>query len=100
MFINFLEYKLKHKGGVLVEIDRFFPSSKLCSSCGHKYQDLQLFEREWTCSCCGKSHQRDVNAAKNIRLEGMRIIGLGHSPHGDGVRLEVEARSGSPTICN
>ncbi len=55
MFLNFLEYKLKHKGGVLVEIDRFFPSSKLCSSCGHTYQDLQLFEREWTCSCCGKS---------------------------------------------
>ncbi len=89
MFLNFLEYKLKHKGGVLVEIDRFFPSSKLCSSCGHTYQDLQLKEREWTCSCCGKSHQRDVNAAKNIRLEGMRIIGLGHSPQVAGVRLQT-----------
>ena len=89
MFLNFLEYKLKHKGGVLVEIDRFFPSSKLCSSCAHKYQDLQLFEREWTCSACGTKHQRDQNAAQNIRLEGIRILGLGHSPHGDGVRLET-----------
>ena len=94
------EYKLKHKGGVLVEIDRFFPSSKLCSNCGHKYQDLQLKEREWTCEVCHAKHQRDYNAAKNIRLEGIRILGLGHSPHGDGVRLEVEARSGSPTMCN
>ena len=89
MFLNFLEYKLKHKGGVLVEIDRFFPSSKLCSNCGHKYQDLHLSEREWTCSACGTKHQRDVNAARNIRFEGMRILGLGHSPHGDGLRLQT-----------
>ena len=87
MFLNFLDYKLKHKGGVLVEIDRFFPSSKLCSNCGHKYEELQLHEREWTCESCNIRHSRDDNAAKNIRLEGMRIIGLGHSPHGDGVRL-------------
>ena len=89
MFLNFLEYKLKHKGGVLVEIERFFPSSKLCSSCGHKYQDLQLSQREWTCSACGTKHQRDENAAQNIRLEGIRILGLGHSPHRDGVRLQT-----------
>ena len=96
MFLNFLDYKLKHKGGVLVEIDRFFPSSKLCSSCGHKYQDLQLSEREWTCSACQTKHSRDINAAKNIRLEGMRIIGLGHSPHGDGVRLQTGSEA---TVC-
>ncbi|MDJ0531726.1 MAG: RNA-guided endonuclease TnpB family protein [Xenococcaceae cyanobacterium MO_207.B15] len=89
MFLNFLDYKLKHKGGVLVEIERFFPSSKLCSNCGHKYQDLQLCEREWTCSACNTKHSRDENAAKNIRVEGMRIIGLGHSPRGDDVRLET-----------
>ncbi len=96
MFLNFLEYKLKHKGGVLVEIDRFFPSSKLCSSCGHKYQDLQLFEREWTCEVCHAKHQRDDNAAKNIRIEGIRMLGLGHSHHGDGVRLETCSEA---TIC-
>ncbi len=96
MFLNFLEYKLKHKGGVLVEIDRFFPSSKLCSSCGHKYQDLQLFERAWTCEVCHAKHQRDDNAAKNIRIEGIRMLGLGHSHHGDGVRLETCSEA---TIC-
>ncbi len=96
MFLNFLDYKLKHKGGVLVEIDRFFASSKLCSSCGHKYQDLQLSEREWTCSACQARHSRDENAAKNIRWEGMRIMGLGHSPHGDGVRLQTCAEA---TVC-
>ena len=89
MFLNFLDYKLKHKGGVLVEIDRFFPSSKLCSNCGHKYEELQLQEREWTCSACKTRLLRDENAAKNIRLEGIKIIGLGHSPHGDGVRLQA-----------
>ncbi len=89
MFLNFLDYKLKHKGGVLVEIDRFFPSSKLCSNCGHKYEELQLHEREWTCKACNTRLLRDKNAAKNIRLEGMKIIGLGHSPHRDGVRLQA-----------
>ncbi len=96
MFLNFLDYKLKHKGGVLVEIERFFPSSKLCSNCGHKYQDLQLFEREWTCEVCHAKHQRDDNAAKNIRIEGIRMLGLGHSPHGDGVRLETCSEA---TVC-
>ena len=88
MFLNFLDYKLKKKGGVLVEIDRFFPSSKLCSFCGHKYQGLTLSERIWTCEQCSTTHIRDEVAAKNIRTEGMRILGLGHSPRGDDVRLE------------
>ena len=96
MFLNFLNYKLENTGGVLVEIDRFFPSSKLCSNCGHKYEQLQLKEREWTCSCCYTNVLRDENAAKNIRAEGIRIIGLGHSPHGDGVRLQ--SFSGA-TVC-
>ena len=89
MFLNFLDYKLKKKGGVLVEVDRFFPSSKLCSCCGHKYQELTLSERVWTCKQCSTTHIRDEVAAKNIRTEGMRILGLGHSPRGDDVRLET-----------
>lgn len=87
MFLNFLDYKLKHKGGVLVEVDRFFPSSKLCSNCGHKHDQLQLKDREWVCPVCRITHQRDENAAKNLRREGIKIIGLGHSPRGDDVRL-------------
>ena len=96
MLINFLDYKLKHKGGVLVEIDRFFPSSKLCSNCAHKYQELQLKEREWTCNVCHAHHLRDENAARNIRTEGLRILGLGHNPHGDGVRLRTCSEA---TVC-
>ena len=96
MFLNFLNYKLEAKGGVLVEIDRFFPSSKLCSNCGHKYEQLQLKEGEWTCEFCKTTVLRDENAAKNIRAEGMRIMVLEHSPHGDGVRLE--SFSGA-TVC-
>ncbi len=89
MFLNFLDYKLKKKGGVLVEVDRFFPSSKLCSCCGHKYKELTLSERIWTCEQCSTTHIRDEVAAKNIRTEGMRILGLGHSLRGDDVRLET-----------
>ena len=89
MFLNFLNYKLEAKGGVLVEIDRFFPSSKRCSNCGDINQELQLKDREWRCNSCGTNHHRDINASYNIRQEGMRIIGLGHSPHGDGVRLQA-----------
>ena len=88
-FLNFLDYKLKKKGGVLVEVDRFFPSSKLCSCCGHKYKELALSERIWTCKQCSTTHIRDEVAAQNIRTEGMRILGLGHSPRGDDVRLET-----------
>ena len=87
IFLNFLDYKLKKKGGVLVEIDRFFPSSKLCSCCGHKYQELTLSERVWTCEKCATTHIRDEVAASNIRTEGMKILGLGQSPRGDDVRL-------------
>ena len=87
MFANFLDYKLKKKGGVLVEVSRFFPSSKLCSNCGYKYQELTLSERIWTCEECSTTHIRDEVAALNIRTEGMRILGLGQSPRGDDVRL-------------
>ena len=59
MFLNFLSYKLERKGGVLVEIDRFFPSSKMCSNCGHIHKELELKDREWTCSQCSTHHLRD-----------------------------------------
>ena len=89
IFLNFLDYKLKKKGGVLIEVGRFFPSSKLCSNCGHKYKDkeLTLSERIWTCENCTTTYVRDEVAAFNIRTEGMRLLGLGHSPRGDDVRL-------------
>jgi len=59
----------------VVFIDRFYPSSKTCSVCGYVYKGLTLAEREWTCPVCGGHHDRDLNAAMNILLEGERIIG-------------------------
>jgi len=74
MFVNFLDYKLKAKDGQLVEIGRFFPSSKTCSCCGHIVDELTLDIREWDCPSCFTSHDRDGNAALNIRKEGLRIL--------------------------
>lgn len=74
MFVNFLSYKLDRKGGRLVEIDRWFPSSKTCSVCLHQISSMSLDVREWTCSHCGTHHDRDGNAATNIRNEGIRML--------------------------
>jgi putative transposase len=74
MFVNFLDYKLKAKDGQLVKIGRFFPSSKTCSSCGHVLDELTLDIREWDCPNCKTHHDRDGNAALNIRKEGIRIL--------------------------
>ena len=74
MFTNFLAYKLERKGGKLVEVDRWFPSSKLCSNCFYQIGEMPLDVREWTCRRCGTHHDRDGNAAINIRAEGIRML--------------------------
>ena len=61
-------------GKQVVFINRFYPSSKTCSVCGYKKQDLRLSDREWVCPKCGAKHDRDINAAVNILLEGQRIL--------------------------
>ena len=58
----------------VVLVDRFYPSSKTCSVCGYKKQDLTLKDREWTCPNCGTKHDRDINAAVNILFEGKRML--------------------------
>ena len=75
-FLTFLKYKLEWEGKYYVEIDRWFASSKICSHCGEKKLMLALSEREWVCSCCQTTHDRDENASINIRQEGMRILGI------------------------
>lgn len=76
MFVNFLQYKLKKEGKVLVEIDQWFPSSKLCSNCHYKVSEMPLEVRAWTCPNCGTHHDRDGNASANIRAEGIRILSV------------------------
>ncbi|WP_456319744.1 RNA-guided endonuclease TnpB family protein, partial [Planktothrix serta] len=97
MFINFVDYKLKQKDGELVEIDRFFPSSKTCSSCGHIVDVLPLNIREWDCPNCHTHHDRDLNASLNIRNEGIRIKnkGGGNPVSVDGVCVRPDNRKAS-----
>lgn len=74
IFVNFLDYKLDREGKVLVEIDRWFPSSKLCSNCHYQVNEMPLDVRTWTCPSCGTHHDRDGNASINIRAEGIRML--------------------------
>jgi putative transposase len=76
---HFLEYKCEREGKAFVRVDRFFPSSKACSGCGAICDRLPLDIRKWTCPHCGACHDRDINAAKNIRDEGLRMLAGGHS---------------------
>lgn len=73
-FVSMLEYKSKWYGREMVKIDRFYPSSKTCSECGSKNNNLTLNDREWICSSCGCVLDRDVNAAKNILREGIETL--------------------------
>lgn len=75
MFAAMLQYKTNWLGTSLVKIDRFFPSSQLCSSCGYKNTEVKdLIIRKWTCPQCNETHDRDHNAAKNILNEGIRLF--------------------------
>jgi len=73
-FLRILEYKADWAGIEWVKVDRWYPSSKTCSGCGHKVDEMDLSVREWTCPKCGTSHNRDLNAAINIAREGVRIL--------------------------
>ena len=78
--VGFCKFKeiLANKAAVnskkVVFVDRFFPSSKTCSQCGYKKRDLKLSDRFWTCPICRSKHDRDINAAINILLEGQRML--------------------------
>ncbi len=67
MFVSMLEYKAEQRGKNVLKIGRYDPSSKTCSVCGYVKRDLQLSDREWQCPECGSHHDRDINAAKNIK---------------------------------
>ncbi|NEP00999.1 MAG: IS200/IS605 family element transposase accessory protein TnpB [Symploca sp. SIO2E9] len=96
MFVNFLQYKLDREGKVLIEIDRWFPSSKLCSRCHYQVSEMPLDVRSWTCPSCGTHHDRDGNSAVNIRAEGIRmlsVLGTRTAADGGDVRPKLGRKS-------
>ena len=93
-----IEYKARWRARNFVFIDRWFPSSQLCSSCGYRHQELMLSDRYWKCPACRAGHDPDHNAAKNIRDEGIRILlAVGHTERlnacGASVRPATAGRS-------
>ena len=74
MFLNMLEYKAERYGKQVIHIDQWFPSSQLCSNCHHNSGKKPLNIREWTCTNCHKIHDRDINAAMNIKQKGLEMI--------------------------
>lgn len=86
-FTQMLKYKAADEGKIYVEVDRFFPSSKTCSVCLNRVGSLALDVRSWRCQNCETKHDRDVNAAINIREEGLRILALGTSATASGGKV-------------
>lgn len=83
-FTRQLKYKAEKEGKIYLEIGRFFPSSKTCHVCLNQIGSLSLEVRSWTCTKCNTKHDRDINAAINIRDEGLRLLALGTSATASG----------------
>lgn len=77
-FLQILEWVIKKKGKQVVYVDRWYPSSKTCSNCGHVLESLDLSVREWRCPSCQSVNGRDENAARNIQAVGASTVGLGN----------------------
>ncbi|MCC3435000.1 MAG: transposase [Oscillatoriales cyanobacterium] len=86
-FCTMLKYKSEWEGKIYIEVDRFYPSSKTCNNCLNRVDSLSLDIRSWQCPKCGENHDRDINAAKNIRDEGLRILAVGHTVTASGGRV-------------
>ena len=99
-FCTMLKYKAKLDGKTYVEVDRFFASSKTCNVCLNQVDSLPLEIRFWNCENCNTTNiDRDINAAKNIRDEGLRIIssGTGDKAYRQAVRRSSRGRKKSTT---
>ncbi|WPB92869.1 RNA-guided endonuclease InsQ/TnpB family protein [Streptomyces malaysiensis] len=92
-FRTMLEYKAQWYGREVIAVDRWFPSSKLCSNCGNLAEAMPLHVRTWTCGGCGVTHDRDVNAANNLLAAGLAV-----SVCGAGVRPQRRTPSGQSAV--
>ncbi|WP_293330213.1 IS200/IS605 family element RNA-guided endonuclease TnpB [Microcoleus sp. CAWBG58] len=86
-FCTMMKYKSEWEGKTYIEVDRFYPSSKTCNNCLNRVDSLSLDIRSWQCPKCGENHERDINAAKNILYEGLRILAVGHTVTASGGRV-------------
>jgi len=86
-FCTMLKYKAEWSGKIYIEVERFFPSSKTCNNCLHQLDSLSLDIRSWECPSCKTTHDRDINAAQNIRDEALRILAGGHLATASGQRV-------------
>ena len=91
-FRRMLGYKAARYGRHLIVIDRWYPSSKTCSACGHVLTELSLGTRMWQCPSCGTRHDRDINAAKNILAAGRAVAG-GNPGHACGADVRHSGTS-------
>jgi putative transposase len=92
MFATMLKYKAEMLGKIYLEIGRFFPSSKTCNHCLFKVSEMNLKIREWKCPKCETVNDRDINAALNIRDEGLRFLALGISASANGRNVSQPGR--------
>jgi len=106
-FLTYLKYKAEWYGRTFIQVDRFFPSSKLCHHCGYKNDDLALHDRMWCCPACSETHDRDVNASINLYHVGLgrpevtlveRALVDDRSPHGLPKKPSCD-EAGSSTFC-
>lgn len=99
-FVGMLKYKCEREGKVLMQVDRFFPSSKTCSECLYQMAEMLLDTRAWSCPNCGTHHDRDINAAKNIVAEALKLLasGTGATASGGSVRPKPGRKSSVEAI--
>lgn len=90
-----LDYKAAMRGGQVIVADRWYPSSKTCSDCGHRLDELPLSAREWTCSQCGAVHDRDVNAAVNLKNMAVSSTVSACGEEGSGARRKARVKPAS-----
>jgi putative transposase len=98
-FVDMISYKAIWNNKQVVKIDRFYPSSKTCHKCHYINQSLTLDKRTWICPECNQKHDRDVNAAINILLEGLKIISSGTDDYKRGAKIRPTKVGASYETC-
>jgi putative transposase len=93
-----IDYKVARRGGTVIRVDRWAPTSKVCSGCGHRRGEMPLSVRSWTCAECGSEHDRDVNAAKNVLALGRGTASMRGDERGSGGAQAAPVLSVEPRI--